>query len=213
MEQKDVVKRLIDYIEYDALMSQSAFASKAGIDPSGFIKMLKGQQTITMNTLKKISITFGLNLKWLADGEGPEKAPGGKPQDYSIGTDETRPRIPQTVAAGSLSGFSDGVILPDCEQVPVIKAFPPYDYTMIVKGDSMEPKFEGGDEIAIRRVYDYIEWGKNYVLDTRDGAVLKRLYDEGDNYRCVSFNSDYPDFLVNKNDVFGVFKVVGLLRI
>lgn len=127
--------------------------------------------------------------------------------------DETRPRIPQTVAAGSLSGFSDGVILPDCEQVPVIKAFPPYDYTMIVKGDSMEPKFEGGDEIAIRRVYDYIEWGKTYVLDTRDGAVLKRLYDEGDNYRCVSFNSDYPDFLVNKNDVFGVFKVVGLLRI
>ena len=77
MEQKDVVKRLIDYIEYDAMMSQSAFASKAGIDPSGFIKMLKGQQTITMNTLKKISITFGLNLKWLADGEGPEKAPGG----------------------------------------------------------------------------------------------------------------------------------------
>ena len=53
MEQKDVVKRLIDYIEYDAMMSQSAFASKAGIDPSGFIKMLKGQQTITMNTLKK----------------------------------------------------------------------------------------------------------------------------------------------------------------
>ena len=134
-------------------------------------------------------------------------------KDINESVDETRPRIPQTVAAGSLSGFSDGVILPDCEQVPVIKAFPPYDYTMIVKGDSMEPKFEGGDEIAIRRVYDYIEWGKTYVLDTRDGAVLKRLYDEGDNYRCVSFNSDYPDFLVNKNDVFGVFKVVGLLRI
>ena len=134
-------------------------------------------------------------------------------KDINESVDETRPRIPQTVAAGSLSGFSDGVILPECEQVPVIKAFPPYDYTMIVKGDSMEPKFEGGDEIAIRRVYDYIEWGKTYVLDTRDGAVLKRLYDEGDNYRCVSFNSDYPDFLVNKNDVFGVFKVVGLLRI
>ena len=84
---------------------------------------------------------------------------------------------------------------------------------MIVKGDSMEPKFEGGDEIAIRKVCDVIEWGKTYVLDTRDGAVLKRLYDNGDNFKCVSFNAEYPDFEVCKADVFGIYKVVGLLRI
>ena len=77
----------------------------------------------------------------------------------------------------------------------------------------MEPKFEGGDEIAIRKVYDYIEWGKPYVLDTRDGAVLKRLYDAGDDYKCVSYNSEYPDFKVQKKDVLAVYKVVGLIRI
>lgn len=125
---------------------------------------------------------------------------------------ETRPRIPTRVTAGTLSSFAEAVKSEDCEQIPVVKAFPVYDFTIIVKGDSMEPKFEGGDEIAIRKISDFIEWGKPHVLDTRDGAVLKRIYDEGDSFRCVSYNKEYPDFHVGKEDVFGVYKVVGLLR-
>ena len=214
MEQKDVIKRLSDYIEYDALTNPSDFAKGANVDVSGFSKMLKGKQTITVNTLKKVANAYGLNLKWLMDGVGDIHAPGGSTTDFvANSSDETRPRIPMAVTAGLLTGFSDSIKSSDCEQMPIIKAFPPYDCTMIVKGDSMEPKFEGGDEIAIRKVCDVIEWGKTYVLDTRDGAILKRLYDDGDKFKCVSFNPEYPDFEVNKDDVFGVYKVVGLLRI
>lgn len=214
MEQKDVIKRLSDYIEYDVITKPTKFAKDVGIDPSGFMKMLKGEQTITVNTLKKVSAATGLSLKWLMDGVGDMYAPGGKAADFEQSqSDETRPRIPMAVAAGLLTGFSDSIKSSDCEQIPIVKAFPPYDCTMIVKGDSMEPKFEGGDEIAIRKVCDVIEWGKTYVLDTRDGAVLKRLYDNGDIFRCVSFNPEYPDFEVSKDDVFGIYKVVGLLRI
>lgn len=214
MEQKDVIKRLSDYIEYDALTTPSDFAKGANVDVSGFCKMLKGKQTITVNTLKKIATAYGLNLKWLMDGSGEVCAPGGCPTDFVANPNtETRPRIPMAVAAGLLVGFADSIKSSDCEQIPIIKAFPPYDCTMIVKGDSMEPKFEGGDEIAIRKVCDVIEWGKTYVLDTRDGAVLKRLYDSGDKFKCVSFNPEYPDFEVGKEDVFGVYKVVGLIRI
>lgn len=214
MGQKDVIKRLSDYIEYDVITKPTKFAKDVGIDPSGFMKMLKGEQTITVNTLKKVSAATGLSLKWLMDGVGDMYAPGGKAADFEQSqSDETRPRIPMAVAAGLLTGFSDSIKSSDCEQIPIVKAFPPYDCTMIVKGDSMEPKFEGGDEIAIRKVCDVIEWGKTYVLDTRDGAVLKRLYDNGDTFRCVSFNPEYPDFEVSKDDVFGIYKVVGLLRI
>ena len=77
----------------------------------------------------------------------------------------------------------------------------------------LEKKFESGDVVAIRKVSDFIEWGKTYVLDTEDGAVIKRLYDEDDSYRCVSYNSEYPDFLISKASVFGVYKVVGMIRI
>lgn len=75
MEQTEVIKRISDFIEYDKMVSPSAFANKAGIDPSGFSKMLKGQQTITTATLKKISTTYGLSLKWLTDGTEPQYMP------------------------------------------------------------------------------------------------------------------------------------------
>lgn len=148
--------------------------------------------------------SHSISMPWLIYGKGSML------NNDSV---ETHPRIPMSVAAGTLCGFADCVNSCDCEQIPVIKAFPKYDYTIIVKGDSMEPKFAGGDEIAISKVTDFIEWGKTYVLDTRDGAVLKRLYNADDKYRCVSYNNEYPDFEVRKSDVFGVYRVVGLIRV
>lgn len=123
------------------------------------------------------------------------------------------PHIPSKAAAGGLGGFSDTVTQNTCEFRPVIKMIPKYDMTIDVKGDSMLPKYQNGDIVAIRRVVDVIEWGSVYVLDTADGAVLKRLYDEEECFRCVSYNPEYHDFLVNKQNVYGVYKVVGLIRI
>ena len=158
------------------------------------------------DVIKRIGeVSPRISLDWLMYGRGDMMA--------KEGCDETRPRIPQSVAAGALNGFAKGAMEYECEQVPVIRSFPIYDFTMIIKGNSMEPKFEGGDEIAIKKVTDVIEWGKVYVLDTSDGAVLKRLYDGGDSYRCVSYNKEYPDFSVLKSSVFGVYRVVGLIRI
>ncbi len=75
MKENEIIKRLTDFIEYDEMVTPSAFANKAGIDPSGFSKMLKGQLTITSATLKKISCAYGLNLKWLTDGKEPQYIP------------------------------------------------------------------------------------------------------------------------------------------
>lgn len=128
--------------------------------------------------------------------------------------DAMRPRIPTMAMAGFLSDYVEGVRKEDCEFLPIIQRFPSYDFTMFVKGNSMEPKYEGGDEIACKRVYDVIEWGKTYVLDTTDGAVMKRVYDAGDKIRCVSYNSEeYPEFFIEKENVRGFYKVVGLIRI
>ena len=126
----------------------------------------------------------------------------------------TKPRLPVSAAAGSLSQYSQGVLLEQCEQMPIIRNFPDYDYTMFIKGNSMEPKYESGDEIAIKKAEFYVEWGKDYVLDTEDGVIFKKIYDEGANIRCVSYNHDeYPDFLVPKEIIFGFYKFVGLVRV
>ena len=169
--------------------------------------------------------TYGnlLSPDWILDGVGEmiqreyyhpktKKLPSNLPTIKEV--KGTKPRIPTMAMAGSLPDYIDGVMSYQCDYQPVIHQMPSYDFTMIVKGNSMEPKFEGGDEIACKRVYDVIEWGKTYVLDTSDGAVIKRIYDAGDKIRCVSYNKDeYPDFFVDKDNVRGFYKVVGLIRI
>lgn len=163
------------------------------------------------------------SIEWLITGKGSSlKSEHGNDDIYKaaydavkaeeMNADNYRFRLPMKVTAGMLSVIAESATSENCEQVPVIKALPDYDFTMIITGDSMEPKFEGGDEIAIKKVDKVIEWGKPYVLDTRDGAVLKRIYDAGDQLRCVSYNKDYPDFLIDKIDILGVYRVVGQLR-
>ena len=70
MADLDLAQRLSDYVEYEANMTRNAFASKAGIDPTNFSKMLAGKQNITTNTLKKISVAHGISLTWLLTGDG-----------------------------------------------------------------------------------------------------------------------------------------------
>ena len=131
-----------------------------------------------------------------------------------VSTVATRPRIPNDVAmAGNLSGYVDGTREEDGEQEPLVYQFPTYDFTIIIKGNSMEPNFKSGDEIACRRVYGIIKWGEVYVIDTPDGAVVKRIYDAGDKIRCVSYNNnEYPDFFIEKSSDLTFYKIVGLIR-
>ncbi len=125
-----------------------------------------------------------------------------------------KPRIPFDAAAGALSIVTDSVALKDCEMFPTITAFPRYDFTMPIHGDSMEPEFLSGDEVACQLVREkaYIQWGRVHILDTRDGAVIKRIYDNGKLILCKSINPLYPDFPVPKEDILQIALVVGMLR-
>lgn len=128
---------------------------------------------------------------------------------------ETRPRIPYTAAAGSLTSAVEGITSDQCEHIPRINIFPEYDFTIIIKGDSMEPKYEGGDEVACKRIdsTSFIQWGKVHVLDTAQGILIKRTYEDGDRIRCVSYNQEYPDFSINKSEIYSMSLVVGLVRL
>ena len=129
--------------------------------------------------------------------------------------EQTRPRIPFTAAAGSLTNAVEGITSEQCEQIPRINAFPDYDFTIILKGDSMEPKYEGGDEVACKRIdsTSFIQWGKVHVLDTAQGIIIKRIYEDGEKIRCTSYNPEYPDFSILKEEIYSMSLVVGLIRL
>ena len=128
---------------------------------------------------------------------------------------ETRPHIPYTAAGGVLTEVLDGISESSCERRPKINVLPDYDFTITVKGDSMEPKYEGGDDIACKRIYNtsFIQWGKTHVLNTSQGIVVKRIYDDGDRIKCVSYNTEaYPAFSIDKREIYSISLVVGLIR-
>lgn len=203
----NIKERLIEFLDYKGI-KKATFEKEVGLS-NGYIAKFKGN--IGADKLENILRVYPeLSRTWLLTGEGEMLKGEGVTQ---AADNETRPHLPVAVTAGHTGGISDAIKSGDCEQLPIIFSLPQYDATMTVQGDSMEPKFEGGDRIAMRKVKDYIEWGKTYVVDTDDGAVLKRIYDSGDSIRCVSYNESYPDFLIPKSSIYGLYKVVGLVRI
>ncbi len=193
-------------------LSEGAFERECGLS-KGFVSSIG--DSIRETTKKKISTSFpNINMNWVLTGEGAMFNSGrdkaNESSDYS-----TRPRIPLTAAPGSLSYEERGVILRECEQMPIVNQFPAYDFTMFIKGDSMSPKYESGDEIACRWVNQerFIQWGKVHVLDTTQGIIVKKVYEDGDKIKCVSINSDYPPFSVPKEDIHSMSLVVGSLSI
>lgn len=152
------------------------------------------------------------SARWLLTGEGNMLR--GKREKGEIHI-ETRPRIPFDAAAGALSLISDSISEDQCERFPIITRFPNYDFTIMVRGDSMEPEFLSGDEIACRFINErsFIQWGRPHVLDTTQGVILKRIYERKGSILCRSSNPDYEDFEVPKNDILHIALVVGNVRI
>jgi phage repressor protein C with HTH and peptisase S24 domain len=217
MERNERFEQAINYLKMACLIKdQKDIAPKMKADPSNISRAVKGvKNNPTDSFLKRFNSAYGniFNVNWLLKGEGNMILEGSKLSP--VYSSSTRPRVPYTVAAGKLTDALEGITEEQCERIPVINALPEYDFTIIVKGDSMEPKYEGGDEIACKRIDDtsFIQWGKVHVLDTAQGLILKRIYEEGDKIKCVSYNKDYPDFSIDKREIYSMNLVVGLVRI
>ena len=58
----------------------------------------------------------------------------------------------------------------------------------------------------------FIQWGRTYVLDTTDGIIVKRIFDNGEYIVCRSNNPEFPEFPVHKKEIYHMALVVGLVR-
>ncbi len=209
---------------------KSAFASAINVAPSVVDNIVgKRQGKPSFEVVEKVSAIAKLNIEWLITGKGDmlklEDAsnrpvevsvniPPSQEIEQNIPKREMRPHIPLEAAAGTLSMLTQSVTETDCEYFPVVPLLPSYDFTIGVKGDSMEPEFKAGDEVACRMVRQnaYIQWGRPYVIDSYDGIVLKRVQDDGDCVICTSDNPRYGAFKIPKSEIYHMALVVGLIR-
>lgn len=128
------------------------------------------------------------------------------------------PLIPFNALAGSLTVDNEGVTCEDCPKyfVPDFAA-KGAEFLINVSGDSMLPKYNSGDILACRKIQDitFFQWGKCYVIDTCQGVIVKRVFedkDNKDNIICVSENKDkYPPFSLPKTEIRSLSIVVGAI--
>ena len=211
------IKAINALLDKHNTLSKGDLASALSIKPAKFSEILNGRMNVGSELLADLSKKFDISSEWLLNGDGEvfKNSSLNTSNPNSLQEVETRPRIPFEAAAGSLSLITQSVTESQCEQIPIRSGLPAYDFSIIVKGDSMEPEFHSGDELAckILRQSSFIQWGRPYIVDCMDGVVLKRIHDAGDDILCTSDNKNYGDFKIPKREINHLAIVVGMIRL
>ena len=206
------LRERLQHLMHKEGLTPRAFAIKIGKSPNSIYQTLNGERHFTRGFEDAVIAAFpNLNKDWVYFGEG-QMYQGEEPEIDEKPLD-TRPRLPRTLTSGHLTDYFEGAKRSECQEKPVITQFPEYDFSLFLKTDRMAPNYRRGDELFFKRT-QIIEWGSCYLIDTAEGAKFKRIYEEKDSIRCVSYNrEEYPDFLIPRNLIYGFYKCVGLLRI
>lgn len=212
-ETNELKSRLIEFARKQYDLGQNRFEEHCGI-PRGTINNIKNGGGISTNTLTKIIVQCPeLNTGWLLTGEGEML----NKQDSlkSVPDSHTLPLIPMEAFAGpGLPTYEDERI----EDFYTVSEFKNSDFLIRVKGDSMTPKYSGGDLVACKKVKEtyFLQWGRVYVIYTQSqGIMIKRVQpSEDDSYiKCVSDNPKYAPFDVPKEDIVSIALVNGAISL
>lgn len=162
-------------------------------------------------TSKIISVFPDINKTWLVIGDG-----GDAEKPVMIPNDSGIPLIPTNAIGGALTGIADSFMEYECEKY-IVPQFSGADFLIRVQGDSMTPKYIPGDIVACKRIKDRIwfQWGKAYVVDTRQGVLVKRI-EPSDQEGCISLHSEnakYKPFDLPADELNGVAIVIGVIRV
>lgn len=190
-------------------VSQSELAAALGTSPQNLNSALSGDNVKT-GILEQVAEYMGKPISFFYDGDLPETE--------MVQEDVLRvPLIPIEAHGGSLTGFSESVQDYDCEQIvsPVRGAA----FAIQVTGNSMAPAYPSGARILCQRIDEaaFIEWGKVYLLDTVNGAVLKqvRKCDKPDCVLCCSLNPapEFAPFEVELRHINAWFRVLMIMSL
>lgn len=221
MTENQRLKQLLDYLRANKYVrNQQDFVERIGSDKSTISQVMNERISVPNGLFGCVISAFPfVNERWLRSGEGEMLKSDSSKKNILTSTEcalYSVPLIPIGTFAGEVQGFSSECIeLSQCEQVP--SPIPGCDIAIDVSGDSMEPDFPNGCRVFCRRINDvaFIPWGNVFVLDTENGAFIKKLMPlENDDTRllAISLNPEYPAFEVPKSSIFGLYRVQMMAR-
>lgn len=194
--------------------------------PQAFYDILKGKtKNISANMCDKILSAFPeINRLWLLTGVGEMLVKEDATDEDAAESAEatatqqihTIPLLNMSALAGPLSCyFEPGASPDDCERIPT--TFKNAELALPVNGDSMEPMFEHGSMLFIKRINEaaFIPWGTPLVIDTENGVYIKNVFPDENDSRYIwaeSVNPKYPSMHIPKTSIYGMYRVIANVK-
>ena len=210
------------YLKNEGLVeSKKDFAEKLGKSSAQISNYFTGTDNFSEKIVRQIQKSFPmLNGEWLEVGHGSMLKSEQSKEIAIVSKTVGIPLVPIDVVAGFQDGDNDGITVEQCERY-VVPEFEQkgVEFLTRVSGSSMLPKYNNGDILACKKIREltFIQWGKIYVLDTVQGALVKRLYEDpksSDRVICKSDNSErYKDFSIPISEIRSISIVLGVIRL
>ena len=215
MQEKSPIKQKILLFLAKKGITQYEFYQKTGIT-RGILGQNNGISE--ENISRFLAYYTEVSPEWLLTGQGEmlrqaESLPTATP---ATAPSEGIPLIPIEAMAGFGTGEVQ-VLEYECDRY-VVPAFKDAEFLIQVKGSSMIPKYNSGDIVACKKLpmdQLFFQWNKVYVLDTNQGALIKRVKagSDNDHLLIISDNTNYEPFELDKKFIHSVAIVIGVIRL
>lgn len=197
----DISKRILDIL-LNKEISYGELAEKTGIPKSALQRYATGQtEKIPIDRLEKIATAIGTSAAYLMGWE-PNNRPAIPTGFSPMPETELVPRIGR-IACGDPITAEENVE----DQDEVLKSWHA-DFTLVCCGDSMVPKIEDGDVVAIRS-QPTVENGEIAAVRIGDEATLKRVFLHPDYIELRPLNPEY-DSIIRRREEMSDIRIEGL---
>lgn len=193
-------------------LSKTALADSLGVKPAKFSEILNGRMMAGTDMMSILTDTYDISAEWLLTGSGSiYRSDEALTETSNI---KQIPLIPTEAFAGYGEYTYDDMPI---EEYYAIQEFDHADFLIRIKGDSMSPKYNGGDVIACKLVKEvtFWQWHRVYAIYTRNqGVLIKRVEEYPQNrsfITLVSENPAYKPFELHEDEIISVALVLGAI--
>ena len=197
-------------------ISTRQFEASCGLG-NGYARTVK--DNITTDSMEKIKDSYPeLNQEWLLHGSGTMLQQEQSVKLMQAPSANATPVYDLDATCGDVNRPMDFAV----EQIIGYVALPNVSTsTSIIRanGDSMAPKINDGDWIAVRELTDFetIDYGRVHLIITEQNRFVKfvrRYADDEPNYVILrSENQNYDDILLPKHKIVRMFIVENILSL
>lgn len=229
MEKSTIQSRFCDAIERilteNKTLTKTKLAENLGCRRTKLSEILAGRMMAGTDVIAQLCLQYNISPDWILCGIEQ----GNKPENMVETASQSPvpvahkvqqggiPLIPVEAMAGFASGNDTPVLECECERY-VVPMFKNADFLIPVKGSSMIPKYNSGDLVACKLLAlndIFFQWNHVYVLDTDQGALIKRVQpaEDKDCITCISDNTNYSPFTLRRDQIHAIAIVVGVIRL